>query len=120
MGWVEVNRLCVRRDTATALRWNAASMLYGWCAREAEGQGWSKIITYTRTDEEGTSLRAAGWVRKSRIRGRGWHNARRARSNLNGWVDKWRWSKALRPKPHPAPSKPSTTVPHSPDYLFGG
>jgi hypothetical protein len=32
---VEVNRLCVRRDTADALRWNAASMLYGWCAREA-------------------------------------------------------------------------------------
>ena len=34
-GILEVNRLCVRRDVPSALRWNAASMLYGWCAREA-------------------------------------------------------------------------------------
>ena len=91
-GIAEVNRLCIRRDTADALRWNAASMLYGWCAREAARQGWRKIITYTRVDEPGTSLRAAGWTQECRVRGRGWHSARRARSNTNSWIDKVRWS----------------------------
>lgn len=80
-GAVEVNRLCIRRDTPDALRWNAASMLYGWCAREAARQGWRKIITYTRADEPGTSLIAAGWVREGTTSGRGWHSVGRARSN---------------------------------------
>jgi hypothetical protein len=97
-GVVEVNRLCIRRDIAKPLRWNAASMLYGWCAREAARQGWTKIITYTREDEPGTSLRAAGWKQEGKIRGRGWHSARRVRSNTNSWIDKVRWSKALRTK----------------------
>ena len=97
-GIVEVNRLCIRRDIAKPLRWNAASMLYGWCAREAARLGWSKIITYTRADEVGTSLRAAGWEQEGRIRGRGWHGARRSRSNTNSWIDKVRWSRELRPR----------------------
>ena len=96
-GILEVNRLCIRRDTAAALRWNAASMLYGWCAREAARQGWRKIITYTRADEPGTSLRAAGWTQECRVRGRGWHSARRARSNTNSWIDKIRWARDLIP-----------------------
>ena len=74
-GVLEVNRLCLRRDLPDALRWNAASMLYGWCAREAARQGWRKIITYTRADERGTSLCAAGWKMDGRVRGRGWHSA---------------------------------------------
>jgi hypothetical protein len=97
-GIVEVNRLCVRRDTAAALRWNAASMLYGWCGREAARQGWRKIITYTRIDEPGTSLRASGWSPEARVRGRGWHSNRRARSNTNAWIDKTRWAKTLKPE----------------------
>ena len=97
-GIVEVNRLCIRRDTARPLRWNAASMLYGWFAREAARQGWTKIITYTRADEPGTSLRAAGWHQECQIRGRGWHSLRRSRSNTNSWVDKIRWSKVLKSK----------------------
>ncbi|MBW4025403.1 MAG: hypothetical protein HIU92_20125 [Proteobacteria bacterium] len=102
-GIVEINRLCIRRDTPTALRWNAASMLYGWCAREAERRGWHKIITYTRADEPGTSLDAAGWHRDASIRGRGWHSAKRPRSNRNGWIDKVRWSRPLSPRPQPDP-----------------
>jgi hypothetical protein len=97
LGTLEVNRLCIRRDTAAALRWNAASMLYGWCAREAARRGWRKIITYTRADEPGTSLRAAGWKMESRVRGRGWHSTRRARSNTNSWIDKIRWARDLVP-----------------------
>jgi hypothetical protein len=59
---------------------------------------WTKIITYTREDEPGTLLRAAGWKQEGKIRGRGWHSARRVRSNTNSWIDKVRWSKALRTK----------------------
>ena len=56
---------------------------------------WRKIITYTRVDEAGTSLRAAGWTQEGRVRGRGWHSERRARSNTNSWIDKIRWSREL-------------------------
>ena len=96
-GIVEVNRVCLRRDLPDALRWNAASMLYAWCAREAQCRGWRKIITYTRADEPGTSLRAAGWTREATIRGRGWHNRKRLRSNANAWIDKVRWARTLFP-----------------------
>jgi hypothetical protein len=92
---LEVNRLCARRDTPAALRWNAYSMLYGWCAREAERRGWHKIITYTCSDEPGTSLQDAGWERETVVRGRGWHSARRRRSNRNSWIDKARWSRTF-------------------------
>jgi hypothetical protein len=81
-----------------ALAWNAASMLYGWSAREAERRGWSHIITYTRADEEGTSVRAAGWQQEATVRGRGWHSSRRYRANPNAWIDKVRWGKPLRPR----------------------
>jgi hypothetical protein len=103
-GTLEVNRLCIRRDVPRALAWNAASMLYGWSAREAERRGWSHIITYTRADEEGTSVRAAGWQQEATVRGRGWHSRRRSRANTNAWIDKVRWGKRLRPR-RPSPAK---------------
>jgi len=52
-----------------------------------------------RSDEDGASLRASGWVPEATVRGRGWHSARRARSNTNALVDKVRWGRALHPKP---------------------
>jgi hypothetical protein len=105
-GIVEVRRLCVRRDLPRPLRWNAASMLYGWCGRAAEQRGWSKIITYTRADEAGTSLEAAGWVREAKVHGRGWHSAERRRSNRNAWIDKVRWSRILTPTRDRPPANP--------------
>jgi hypothetical protein len=118
-GIVEVNRLCVRRDLAAALRWNAASMLYGWCAREAELRGWQQIITYTRADEPGTSLTAAGWKREATIRGRGWHSGRRRRSNRNSWIDKVRWSRPLAPTSAPPPQDRRSTEPCAVSTLTG-
>ncbi len=106
-GILEVNRLCLRRDLPDALRWNAASMLYGWCAREARRRGWRKIITYTRADEPGTSLRAAGWAPEAKVRGRGWHGGRRARSNTNAWIDKVRWARTLLPAAASAVPRPT-------------
>jgi hypothetical protein len=99
-GVIEVNRLCIRRDIPAALRWNAASMLYGHAARTAEQQGWSRIITYTRADEEAASVRAAGWQKEATVRGRGWHSRARSRSNRNAFVDKVRWGKQLHPPRH--------------------
>ena len=95
-GILEVNRRCIRRDLPRALAWNAASKLYGWAAREACQRGWSKIITYTRTDEDGTSVAAAGWEQEAVTRGRGWHSKQRPRSNTNAFIDKIRWCKHLR------------------------
>ncbi len=37
-----------------------------------------------------TSLRAAGWTNEAVVRGRGWHSARRGRSNRNGFIDQVR------------------------------
>ena len=95
---LEVNRLCIRRDVANALRWNACSMLYGWAAREAQRRGFAKIITYTRADEEGTSVRAAGWEHEARIRGRSWHGTR-LRRNDNAWIARDRWSRSFERMP---------------------
>ena len=97
-GWVEVNRLCVRRDTAPQLVWNACSQLYGYAAREAASRGFRKIITYTRKDEMGTSLVAAGWNNEAVVRGRSRHSVRRPRSNQNSWIDKVRWGRELQPQ----------------------
>ena len=107
-GWVEVNRLCIRRDLAPQLAWNACSQLYGYAAREAAKRGFRKIITYVRADEPGTSLVAAGWVSESVVRGRSRSSARRPRSNQNSWVDKVRWGRELQPArpPRHRPSAP--------------
>lgn len=75
-GWVEVTRV------ATDGTPNACSALYGAAARWAWRRG-SPVLTYTRTDEPGTSLRAAGWVEVGRTEtrpgGRRWSRAGRQR-----------------------------------------
>ena len=98
-GIIEVNRLCIRGGLNPMLRWNCCSKLYAHAAGEAERRGFKRIITYIRADEEGASLRAAGWKSEGPAGGRGWHSARRACSNLNAWIAKERWSRNLHPKP---------------------
>lgn len=53
---LEVNR-CATDGTP-----NACSALYGAAARAAKAMGYSRVITYTREDEPGDSLRGAGWL----------------------------------------------------------
>jgi hypothetical protein len=108
-GIVEVNRLCIRRDVPSVLRWNGASKLLGWAAQEAARRGFERIISYTRIDEDGASLRAAGWTPEARVRGRGWHSRRRNRSNSNAWIDKLRWSKHLAVRRHHQQQSPDST-----------
>ncbi len=93
---VEVTRLCLRRDIAAGLRWNAASMLYGWAAKEARRRRFASIITYTLKDlEPGTSLIAAGWKRDGESRGGSWSRPSRPRIDKASLGPKVRWRKQL-------------------------
>lgn len=52
----EIIRTCTLGDK------NASSRLYGAMARAAAALGYTAVITYTRPDESGASLRAAGFT----------------------------------------------------------
>jgi hypothetical protein len=95
---VEVNRLCVPHTDPKELAWNACSMLYGAAAREAKARGFAKIITYTLESEDGTTLRAAGWIPEASVKGRSWDRTKRARTDKAPTVNKVRWAKVLDPK----------------------
>lgn len=72
---LEVTRTCVLPETP-----NANSMLYGASWRAARALGYRRLITYTRADEPGTSLRAAGWrVLAERRKRPGWDRPSRPR-----------------------------------------
>lgn len=61
---------------------NANSLLYGACARAAFAMGYTRLITYTRSDESGSSLRAAGYrVVAQRPSSPGWSRPSRPRDN---------------------------------------
>ena len=92
---VEVTRLCVRRDLPRTLCLNACSMLYGVAARAARQRGFQRIITYTLTEEPGTSLRAAGWQQDAQTRGGSWSRPSRRRQDHAPTGRKWRWSRTL-------------------------
>ncbi len=53
----EIIRTCTLGDK------NANSRLYGAMSRAAAALGYTAVITYTRPDESGASLKAAGFVR---------------------------------------------------------
>lgn len=112
-GTIELNRLCVRRDTPAALRWNAASMLLGWCAKEAASRGFREIVSYVLATEPATSLIAAGWEAQTKVRARGWHSQIRPRSDRNAWVEKVRWGKPLCPA---VPRRPAPAAPGTPSH----
>lgn len=61
----EINRTCT--DGAR----NANSKLYGACAQACKAMGYERVITYTQADEDGASLRAAGFVRVKELPARG-------------------------------------------------
>jgi hypothetical protein len=76
---VEINRVCAKNGVATALTWNACSMLYGAARREAVRRKISLVITYTLEDELGTSLKAAGFVPVAKTKGGSWNRRGRPR-----------------------------------------
>lgn len=77
---------------------NACSRLYSAAARSAFAMGFTRGVTYTRIDEPGTSLRAAGWWPTARVEGRAWNTGNKADRWLPGLymptteiVDRVRW-----------------------------
>lgn len=84
---LEVTRLCT---DGTA---NACSALLGATWRAAQAMGYRRLITYTRADEPGTSLRAAGLRRVADLPPRtGWDTPSRPRAgNGADGVARQRW-----------------------------
>jgi hypothetical protein len=74
---------------------HACSMIYGALARAAKALGYARILTYTREDEPGTSLRAAGWACDGAAGGGEWSCASRPRAASVQPIRKVRWSKVL-------------------------
>ncbi len=61
---------------------NACSLLYSACWRSAKARGYLRALTYTRDDETGASLRAAGWLHAAHLTARpGWDMPGRPRDN---------------------------------------
>ncbi len=85
-GWtLEVTR--VATDGAK----NACSMLYGAAWRASKALGYRKLITYTLSEEPGTTLRAAGWKMVGEVRGRSWSCPSRPRVDKHPLQGKLRW-----------------------------
>ena len=61
---LEINRTCTDGSK------NANSMLYGAIWRAAKALGYTRCITYTQADEDGASLRAAGFTRVKELEAR--------------------------------------------------
>ena len=85
---VEVTRVAVADGTP-----NACSMLYAACWRSSAARGYLRALTYTRDDESGASLKAAGWIRGLRREAReGWDTPSRRRDNTSyDPIDRWVW-----------------------------
>lgn len=85
-GWTaEVLRVCTDGTK------NAASMLYGACARASRALGYRRLITYTLKREPGTSLRAAGWVSLYETAGGSWSRPSRPRVDKAPTTQKQLW-----------------------------
>lgn len=100
------NRNNDNRQTVEVLRLatdgtiNACSALLGASARAAQAIGAHRIITYTLTEESGTSLRGAGWTCECADTGKSWwtHGTTRpvAVDREHMAKSKSRWSRVFR------------------------
>lgn len=85
-GWtLEVNRCCTDGTK------NACSMLYGAAWRAVKAMGYKRLITYTFTDEGGSSLRGAGWDCVGETGGGNWDRKARPRVTSDHQQKKLRW-----------------------------
>ena len=88
---------------------NACSALYGAAARAAFAMGYARVITFTRADEPGTSLKASNFKKAAESRETsGWDKpSRRRPKSPDRAVAKTRWqidNPAARPVAQPAGS----------------
>ncbi len=68
---------------------NACSKLYGALLRASAAVGYRRAVTFTRLDEPGTSLRAAGWTLDGLTREQSWDRPSRSRSQELSQVKRW-------------------------------
>lgn len=95
---VEVTRCTVVDGYA-----NACSRLYGRLCRAGKALGYRLAVSYTQGDEDGTSLKAAGFVCVADVDGdRSWDTPSRRREDVNllgetprDLVPRRRWERAL-------------------------
>lgn len=73
---------------------NACSFLYGAAWRATRALGYRKLVTYTRRDESGVSLRGAGWEVVGEVMARSWHTPSRPRVDRDERVPRLRWEAA--------------------------
>ncbi len=83
---LEVTRLCTEGSR------NACSFLYGACWRAAKALGYKRLVTYTLTEESGTSLRGVAWKRSEEPRRqKNWSCPSRPRTDSPDLGPKWFW-----------------------------
>ena len=70
---------------------NACSRLYGAIRRAGRNLGYTRFVTYTRKDEDGTSLRAAGFHDCGLSDGGEWCRPSRRRKAATQPIPKRRW-----------------------------
>lgn len=70
---------------------NGCSMLYGACSRAGKALGAENMVTYTHADEDGTSLKAAGWIDGGLTDGGEWSRPSRPRQLALDHKQKRRW-----------------------------
>lgn len=70
---------------------NACSFLYAAAWRATRALGYRKLVTYTRADEPGVSLYAAGWRVVGEVTARSWHTPTRPRVDRDERVPRLRW-----------------------------
>lgn len=68
---------------------NACSKLYGSLCRAAQSVGFRRAITFTRLDEPGTSLKAAGFTTTGETREQSWDRPQRGRVKDPRSVRRW-------------------------------
>ena len=86
-GWtLEITRCCTDGTTK-----NVASKLYGAAQRAVFAMGYKKVITYTLTEETGTSLRASGFKVIGEIKGGTWNRKKRPRVDKHPTGNKTLW-----------------------------
>ena len=84
---LEVNRTCT-----SGAPLNANSMLYAAAWRAAKALGYQRLITYTRANESGASLRGAGWrVVAERRPPKGWNMFGRPRADTDRNIQRTLW-----------------------------
>jgi hypothetical protein len=91
-GWtLEVVRLCTPSEDAER---NVCSFLYAASWRATRALGYRRLVTYTRQDEAGTSLIAAGWRAVGEVKARSWDTPSRPRDDRDERVPRLRWEPA--------------------------